>query len=204
MEFGEKLQQLRKQNNLTQEQLAEKLYVSRTAVSKWESGKGYPNIDSLKSISKLFQVTIDDLLSGEELISLAASENRSNMGKLLCLIYGILDLMAIAFIFLPFYGNREGNWVRAVTLPEYHDAPLEIRIVYFAVLITMSLFGIAELVIQLAENEKWQKLGKACSIILHAVAILFFAASAQPYVTIFLFLLFIIKILTMVKTIRVK
>lgn len=72
MEFNEKLQLLRKQNNMTQEQLAEKLYVSRTAVSKWESGKGYPNIESLKSISRLFSVTIDDLLSGEELISLAA------------------------------------------------------------------------------------------------------------------------------------
>lgn len=54
MEFNEKLQQLRKKNNLTQEQLAEQLFVSRTAVSKWESGKGYPNIESLKSISKLF------------------------------------------------------------------------------------------------------------------------------------------------------
>jgi len=56
MDFNEKLQQLRKQNNMTQEQLAEQLYVSRTAISKWESGKGYPNIDSLKSISKLFSV----------------------------------------------------------------------------------------------------------------------------------------------------
>lgn len=40
MEFNEKLQKLRKQRGLTQEELAEKLYVSRTAISKWESGKG--------------------------------------------------------------------------------------------------------------------------------------------------------------------
>ena len=71
MEFNEKLQQLRKQNNMTQEQLAEKLYVSRAAVSKWESGKGYPNIESLKAISKLFSVSIDDLMSGNELLTLA-------------------------------------------------------------------------------------------------------------------------------------
>ena len=58
MEFGEKIQKLRNQNKWTQEQLAEKLYVSRTAVSKWESGKGYPNIDSLKDIAKLFNKTI--------------------------------------------------------------------------------------------------------------------------------------------------
>ena len=51
MEFNEKLQQLRKQKGLTQEQLAEALFVSRTAVSKWESGRGYPNIESLKAIA---------------------------------------------------------------------------------------------------------------------------------------------------------
>ena len=51
MEFNEKLQQLRKSRGLTQEELAEALYVSRTAISKWESGRGYPSIDSLKEIS---------------------------------------------------------------------------------------------------------------------------------------------------------
>ena len=56
MEFSEKMQELRNKNKLTQEQLAEKLYVSRTAVSKWESGKGYPSIDSLKYISKIFKI----------------------------------------------------------------------------------------------------------------------------------------------------
>ena len=66
MKFCEKLQQLRKQKGLTQEQLAEKMFVSRTAVSKWESGKGYPNLDSLKNLSEIFSVSIDDLLSGEE------------------------------------------------------------------------------------------------------------------------------------------
>ena len=48
MEFSEKLQKLRKDRSLTQEELAEALFVSRTAISKWESGRGYPSIDSLK------------------------------------------------------------------------------------------------------------------------------------------------------------
>ena len=76
MEFNEKLQELRKSRGLTQEELAEKLYVSRTAVSKWESGRGYPNIDSLKAIARLFSVSIDDLLSGDELLTLAEEENK--------------------------------------------------------------------------------------------------------------------------------
>ena len=54
MEFNEKLQELRKRKRLTQEELASSLYVSRTAVSKWESGKGYPNIESLKLIANFF------------------------------------------------------------------------------------------------------------------------------------------------------
>ena len=55
MEFNEKLQELRKQKGLTQEAMAELLFVSRTAVSKWESGRGYPGIDSLKAIAKLLR-----------------------------------------------------------------------------------------------------------------------------------------------------
>ena len=71
MEFNKKLQKLRTDANLTQEELAGKLYVSRTAVSKWESGRGYPNIDSLKAIAKFFNVTIDELIGGEEMVTLA-------------------------------------------------------------------------------------------------------------------------------------
>ena len=68
MEFNEKLQKLRTDERLTQEELAEKLYVSRTAISKWESGRGYPSIDSLKVIAKYFHITIDELICGEEII----------------------------------------------------------------------------------------------------------------------------------------
>ena len=99
MEFNEKLQHLRKQHNMTQEQLAEKLYVTRAAVSKWESGKGYPNIESLKAISSLFAISIDELLSGNELLELAETENRSNLKRIYNIIGGVVDLLAIVFIF---------------------------------------------------------------------------------------------------------
>ena len=66
MEFHEKLLELRKRKGLTQEELAEALFISRAAVSKWESGRGYPNIDSLKAIAAFFSVTIDDILFGGE------------------------------------------------------------------------------------------------------------------------------------------
>ena len=91
MEFNEKLQELRKKHGLTQEELAESLYVSRTAISKWESGRGYPNIESLKDISEFFSVSIDDLLSGEKLISIAENENKSNIQNICDLLFGIID-----------------------------------------------------------------------------------------------------------------
>ena len=74
MEFGQKLQELRKQKGMTQEELAQALYVSRAAVSKWESGRGYPNIDSLKAIAKFYSVTVDALLSGEEILTIAKED----------------------------------------------------------------------------------------------------------------------------------
>ena len=71
MEFNEKLQELRKGKKLTQEELAQDLFVSRTAISKWESGRGYPSIDSLKEISRYFSVSIDELICPQEIISAA-------------------------------------------------------------------------------------------------------------------------------------
>lgn len=74
MEFNEKLQKLRKEQKLTQEELAEKLFVSRTAISKWESGRGYPSIDSLKvdreilSLGGLYIVVIGLYLFFENVI----------------------------------------------------------------------------------------------------------------------------------------
>lgn len=146
MEFNEKLQLLRKQNNMTQEQLAEKLYVSRTAVSKWESGKGYPNIESLKSISRLFSVTIDDLLSGEELISLAADENLANINKFYTLIYAILDLMMLVFLFLPLYGQEKEGMIRMVSLFSNPDANALTWTIYFIFPILMAIMGIVQLI----------------------------------------------------------
>lgn len=62
MSFGEKLQQLRKEKGLSQEDLAHQLNVSRQAVSKWESQNGYPEIEKMILISDLFQVSLDYLM----------------------------------------------------------------------------------------------------------------------------------------------
>ncbi|MDO4541526.1 MAG: helix-turn-helix transcriptional regulator [Bacillota bacterium] len=66
MEFHEKLKKLRIQHEYSQEKLAEMLNVSRQAITKWESGKGMPDINNIKAISRLFDVTLDSLLDDVE------------------------------------------------------------------------------------------------------------------------------------------
>ena len=66
MTFAEKLKALRKQTGMSQEKLAEKLNVSRQAVTKWETDAGIPDIENLRAISALFDISIDELLSNEK------------------------------------------------------------------------------------------------------------------------------------------
>ncbi len=73
MSFGENLQTIRKKNQLSQEGLAEMLGVSRQAVSKWELGEGYPEVDKLLILSKKLNISLDSLLGGES--TPVASEN---------------------------------------------------------------------------------------------------------------------------------
>lgn len=204
MDFNEKLQQLRKQNNLTQEQLAEQLYVSRTAISKWESGKGYPNIESLKCISKFFSVSIDELLSGGELINLAEIENRSNLNKIYNFISGLLDVMAIAFVFLPLYGEKEGNHIYSVNLLSFNQIETINLIIYWWIFIAIIGLGIAKLTFTHLDKQSWNNLAAKYSIALSAAAVCSFAAAREPYVTVLLFLLFVIKIFLLMKQNRTR
>lgn len=204
MEFNEKLQLLRKQKNLTQDQLAQMLYVSRTAISKWESGKGYPNIESLKSISKVFGVSIDELLSGEELITLAEAENSSNLKKTYSFISGILDVMVIAFILLPLYGNNIEGYIYSVNLLSFKDTTLINIAIYWIIFILMIALGIAKLIFTSLDKELWGSITTKSSIVLSIIAICFFAAAKEPYVTMLLFMFFVAKIFLFIKESKIK
>lgn len=77
--LGEKLKSARKSAGLTQEQLAEKLLVSRPAITKWETDKGMPDIENLKQLSKLLNISIDYLLDNGESIDLSIMRERINL-----------------------------------------------------------------------------------------------------------------------------
>lgn len=65
MKINEVIKRLRKNNQLTQEQLAEQLSVSRSAISSWETGRTYPDLDTVVLLSDIFEVSLDDLLKGD-------------------------------------------------------------------------------------------------------------------------------------------
>ena len=148
MEFNEKLQELRKQKNLTQEELAGDLFVSRTAISKWESGRGYPGIDSLKEISRYFSVSIDELLSGEELLSVAENENREKENHFRDLVFGLLDCSVAMFLFLPFFGQKIGGIIYEVSLLSLTEYEIYLKITYLMVVSGLIIWGILTLTLQ--------------------------------------------------------
>ena len=148
MTFGEKLKKLRIDKKLTQDELAEILYVSRTAVSKWESGRGFPNIESLKAISKYFSITVDDLLSGEELITLAEQEQGQKEMHIKDMIFGLLDCSMVLLFFLPFFAQKTDGVIKEVSLIALTEIQLYLKILYFAVVVGSMILGLITLVLQ--------------------------------------------------------
>ena len=175
MEFGEKLQQLRKNRGLTQEELAQALFVSRTAVSKWESGRGYPSIDSLKELAKFFSVTVDELLSGEKILSIAEKENRADLRRVCGLLFGITDLFSLILIVLPLYSKTVGGFVYAVNLLSYGEIAPAIRIIYWILFSGLILLGLCKIL--------WpqSKVLTGCSMAVGILTVLLLALAGETY-----------------------
>lgn len=199
MEFNEKLQELRKQKGLTQEELAESLYVSRTAISKWESGRGYPNIDSLKAIAKFFSITVDELLSGDELLTIAEEDTKQKEKHFCDLVFGLLDCSIAMFFFLLFFGQNIDGSIQEVSLLSLTAITSYLRAAYFAVVIGVVGLGILTLALQSCNQKFWTKNKRKISLSLNAIGILLFVISLQPYAATFMFIFLVIKALMLIK-----
>lgn len=200
MEFNEKLQELRKHKGLTQEELAELLFVSRTAVSKWESGRGYPNIDSLKAIARFFRVTIDELLSGDELLTIAEKDTEQKENHIRDLVFGLLDISVAVFFFLPLFGQKVNGIIQEVSLLSLTGIASYLRIAYFVAAIGIAVFGILTLALQKCQQLFWVRNKNRISLILNAVGVTLFIISTQPYAAILLFVFLVIKGLMLIKS----
>ncbi len=201
MELSEKLQQLRKEKGLTQEQLAEKIFVSRTAISKWESGRGYPSLDYLKSISKFFEISIDDLLSGEELIRIAENDSREKADRLRTVFFGIIDCMASLLFFLPFFSKKGPDIIRAVSLLSLEDGTPLLHTTFIVWTSMIILFGITELALQNVRHRLWLKYKTAFSLFLGTGAVLMFISSplSYAYAGAYMFFLLVLKGFLLIK-----
>ena len=202
MEFNEKLQELRKNKGLTQEELAENLFVSRTAVSKWESGRGYPSIDSLKEIANYFSVTIDELLSGEKIISIAEKENKSNIQRICDLLFGIVDVFSFMLIILPLYQNPINGYIYSVNLFSYTETSAFNLFVYWIMFTALIISGAIKVILTQTRFEKGQKLLTVISMGLSILTVLFLAMTRDAYAITVTFLLLIIKGILLLKHIK--
>lgn len=202
MEFSEKLQELRKSRGLTQEELAEALFVSRTAISKWESGRGYPSIDSLKEISKFFSVSIDELLSGEKLVTIAEKENKANLRSVCDLLFGIVDLMTITLVVLPLYPNLIDGHYYSVNLLAYTQTSLFNRLIYGFLFASLMLIGGLKVILNRMKLERGQRIITDVSIFLSIITVLFLAMAREAYAITMAFLLLIIKGILVLKISR--
>ena len=199
MEFNEKLQELRKNEGLTQEELAQQLYVSRTAVSKWESGRGYPNIDSLKAIAKYFSVTVDELLSSDEVLTIAEEDSKVKEERFRDIVCGLLDLSVAMFFFLPLFRENTVAGVKAVSLLGLSEVAAYTKTAYFMAVISIVVMGFITLVFLKLEI-KFQMVYKSrISEIINAAALILFAVSLQPYAVVLLFIYLTIKEILRVK-----
>ena len=199
MELNEKLQELRKQKGLTQEELAEVLFVSRTAISKWESGRGVPNIDSLKAISKYFSVSLDDLLSGEELLTIAEDDSKQRENHIRDLIFGLLDCGVSMLLFLPFFGETDNGQIVVVSLLGLSTTAPWLQIAYFIVVTAIVILGILTLAMQNYTGSFWCRSKAMLSLLLCAAAAFLFIISRQPYAAAFVFVFLVIKTLLLLK-----
>ena len=223
MEFHEKLQELRKSRGLTQEELAQDLYVSRTAISKWESGRGYPSIDSLKEISNYFSVTIDDLLSSEKLLSIAEKEYKSNLRNMCDLIFGIIDIGSFILILLPLYPNEMNGFIYSVNLFAYTQTTYLNRIFYWILYGFLIAIGIIKIILircgmekcnakvyniekcnmkicnieknnmKVCNIETYNKISTSLSVILSILGVIFLVITRNVYAGILIFMLLVFK-----------
>ncbi|MDO4333741.1 MAG: helix-turn-helix transcriptional regulator [Eubacteriales bacterium] len=129
IEFGEKLKQVREEKGMTQQTLADQLYVTRQAVSRWECGARYPDLLTTKKIAAILEVSIDELVSGEELKRDVEREQilRTPVsGTVQTMLYAIafcgyliLGIYILVSLFPGMEESREGRMVTLAVAPGY-------------------------------------------------------------------------------------
>lgn len=200
MEFNERLQRLRRREGLTQEELAGRLNVTRTAISKWESGRGYPTVDSLKAISRYFSVSLDELLASDDVLGVAQAEAHEQVHRVRDVVFGLLDCGMLLLAVLPVFGLSVSGGVQCVQLSALvgEKAPY-VLIAYACLIAATSLLGIASLSLRACGKEVGFHARTVVSCALGCATTLVFIATQQPYAATLAFVFCLIKTFLLVK-----
>ena len=155
MDMGNKIRELRKKKGITQKELAKAIFVSRTAVSKWESGRGYPNIDSLKAIALYFSVSLDELLSSSRVNTIEKKEKR--LKKLRDPLFALSDISTLLLLFLPIFAERRNGYLSVGSLLSLDGIKPYLKISYIVMISLVAMFGILTLLLQECRAKLWNK-----------------------------------------------
>lgn len=159
-------------------------------------------LQRLRTGKNLTSVSLDELLSGEELITLAQTENHSNIIRIYNIISGIIDVLAIAFIILPIYGDPRGGYIYSVNLLENTHTPNINIVIHWVVFLLIIGLGIARLVFIYFNKQTLYNIASKVSMAIGAVTLCLFAAAREPYATILLFLFFTVKMFLLLQESR--
>ena len=194
MEFCEKLKELRTAKSLTQEELAEALFVSRTAISKWESGRGFPSLASLQEISKYFSISIDDLIDSKEIISIAENENKRHINRFVSVICNALDVFVGLLFFLPIFGNGTDN---PSSLPLYSitNMSLWIKIVVMVLISLTVISGLSGIILACFNKPIWNRHRLVAGVALIVIDVMVFILIRQPYPSIITLIILMAKVI---------
>ena len=131
MTIAEKIKQLRKDNSMTQEDLAEKLNVSRQTISKWETSVTIPDADNIVAISKLFNITTDELLDYRVE---TVQKKKQFIMDMAVLLFGIIGFIVFAFLLMT---NQIDETSSVITINGYGIAAILFLILIIAFIIVM-------------------------------------------------------------------
>ncbi|WP_251521267.1 MULTISPECIES: helix-turn-helix domain-containing protein [Staphylococcus] len=144
MKFHSKLKEERKKLNLSQDDLAQKLNISRQSISKWEREKGYPNIETLIELSEIFNITIDELLKGDDFLKDKLIEDSKKLKHPILFNIGeLIGLMGLILLITTFVLKAISLMTIHEVLP-YLQGSLPVTIAIILMLIswgTYELFG---------------------------------------------------------------
>lgn len=191
MELSEKIQKLRKERGMTQEQFAERLFVSRTAVSKWETGRGMPSMESLQQIAKLGGITLDELLRAEEVITIAENENKERLCRFSSILDGIMNLTSVLGILLPLYRAEADGMIYTVPLYQYQN---RFAVIYWLLPLAIAVCGALQLLIRRSEQDALKQKLVTVSTVLYVFTVFLLILSRQTYPALLFFVLLLLKI----------